>query len=765
MKHRLHLIGLLLITCLGLIPETYAQADKIKQAIDDQNPKRALKLAEDSEADPEFRKDPEIYFLKAKVIYELLKDEFWLKKNPEATDIAVKSIQKGKSKAGDAVLSGYDDVVAKFVELNNVSAYADFKINKYSKAYRTYMTSYELNGDKRSYFEAGRSSLYNLDTALGESHYFRVIDWVNEAHMDGRAAEKELSEAHLYFINKYWVKERYDSANYYLEQARKIYGASEKLDFFQKEVAKQQIAELPPSSLMMEIIQKNLTYFPTDTFFIRKENALYLYQIRQAVGRNDLASADSMINGITASKVFRSGSKHAAFYKEHDPFIGSEPDHVYWALAGYFNEHDHNQASNYLAYRYVVATVDQKTPEAMQNRWTVIIDYAAKSKSLSFAEQLLTYARTQFPQSPSWDALESSLLAKYSGKDLKTADQGARYRMMLRESKRKAVALTDAQTELCDKYIDQLIREKAYTLAETRIAEMSTLQPDNPLWERKKIYLAKEDFYYSYYMTRVVDEQVAGMKVNGFEWNGTPVQCNPGKVDAAILQKVENRINYFRRNAGVPAIYLDPELNDWCQKTALMMHANNVLNHEPNSKWSCYTDEGAHAARYALLTKGANTSTAVTAFMADNKNPSVGNRRWMLFPNGKAFGFGCTDTYSALWALDDSGNVDSSRYTERFVAWPPEGYLPKMMAFRFWSFSLYDNLKGAQVKMLENGQEIPLKIQDYVEGYGMPALVWEPQTDFSSTSKDRTIHVIVDLPNGRRYEYDVSILNFDAVGY
>lgn len=765
MKHPLHLIVLFLVMSLGMVQEAFGQADKIKQAMDDQNPKRALKLAEDSEADPEFRKDAEIYFLKAAVIYELLKDEFWLKKNPEAIDIAVKSIQKGKSKAGDQVLSGYDEVVAKFVELNNVSAFADYKINKYSKAYRTYMTSYELNGDERSYFEAGRSALYNLDTALGESHYFRVIDWVNEAQMNGRAPEKELSEAYLYFINKYWTKQRYDSANFYLEQARKIYGASEKLDFFQKEVAMQQIAQLPPSTFMMEIIQKNLTYFPTDTFFVRKENALYLYQIRQAVGRNDLPAADSLINSMTASKIYRNSGKHAAFYKEHDPFLGKEPDHVYWALAGYYNEHGHHEASNYLAYRYVLATTEQKDEAAMETRWTVIIDYAAKSKSLAFSEQLLNYARTVYPASASWDPLESSILGKFATKELKTADQGARFRMMLRESSRKGVELSEEQTALCEKYIDQLVREKQYEDAESRISEMAGRQPDNPLWDRKRVYLAKEDFYYSYYMTRIVDEEVAGMKVNGFEWNGNQVQCKPGNLSSDILQKVENRINYFRRNAGVPAVYLDPELNDWCQKTALMMHANNVLNHEPNSKWSCYSDEGAHAARYALLTKGANTSTAVTAFMADNKNPSVGNRRWMLFPNGKAFGFGSTSEYSALWALDDSGNVDSSRYTERFVAWPPEGYLPKMMAFRFWSFSLYDNLKGAKVKMIEDGQEIPLKIQDYVEGYGMPALVWEPQTDFSSTSKDRNIHVIVDLPNGRRYEYDVKIMNFDAVGY
>ena len=255
------------------------------------------------------------------------------------------------------------------------------------------------------------------------------------------------------------------------------------------------------------------------------------------------------------------------------------------------------------------------------------------------------------------------------------------------------------------------------------------------------------------------------MTIEGYTWNGDISDCSPGKISDKHLFKIQDRVNYFRRNAGVPEIYLDPQLNGWCQKAALMMEANRVLNHNPNRKWSCFSDEGAQAAKYSLLTKGVHTATAISAFAADNSNPNVGHRRWLLYPNGKAFGFGSTENYAVLWALDDSGNVDSSTYRERFVAWPPEGYIPKMMAFRFWSFSLFGDMDGASVTMSSNEEEIPVKIQEYSDGYGMPTVTWEPQISFKDIKENQKVHVVVELTNGRRYEYDVIVMDFDAIGY
>jgi len=347
--------------------EALGQASQIQQAIDDDNLKRALKLAEDSEEDPAHRKDPEVYFLKAKVMYELMKDEFWLKKNPEAVKIGTKALQKGKRYNDEKILSGYNDVVDNYVSLNDMLAEVNYGINKYTKAFREYMTGYELNGNLRSYFLAGKCAMYNADTVLGEKHYNHSILETNEAHFKEEETYKEVLEGYLYFIDKYWRKEKWDSANTYLIQARKVYGPGAKLDFYQKEVAKAQIADLPPSSLMMEIIETNLGYFPKDTFFIRKHNALYLYQIRNNISNKNYAMADSLINQMTAEKVYRYSNEHADFYKKNDQFVGEEANHVYWAIANYYSKYNHTPASNYLAQRYVTSTLEGNSEEDLKN--------------------------------------------------------------------------------------------------------------------------------------------------------------------------------------------------------------------------------------------------------------------------------------------------------------------------------------------------------------------------------------------------------------
>jgi hypothetical protein len=319
--------------------------------------------------------------------------------------------------------------------------------------------------------------------------------------------------------------------------------------------------------------------------------------------------------------------------------------------------------------------------------------------------------------------------------------------------------------KIVEKYMEALIKDKDYRTAKKVIVSHIQAQPDNPVWEAKLDKMSREDFYTNYYMTRVREEVVAGMKVGGYTWNGSRAGCKPGEIDDKIHQKVEDRINYFRRQAGIPDIYLDPELNDWCQKAALMMESNKALSNTPDRKWSCYSEDGTHAARNSLLTKKATTTLAVTYFVADNNNSSVGMRRWLLYPNNLALGHGSTENACAIWASDDSGSVDSNIYKDRFVAWPPEGNLPKMMVFRYWSFSIDQDLQGSTVTMSIDGNSIPLYIEDYDGNHRLPTIVWEPDFVFKTIKADTKVEVTVTIPNGRRYTYIVKVMDFDPIGY
>ncbi len=742
---------------------SFGQIDRIEEAIEADNLKRALKLAEDAEEDDLLKKSPEVYFLKAQIYFKIIRHEFLSAKYEDALKLGIKSLEKGKYKADGEFFPEYLPLVDSFVKLNNEKGALEYKINKFTKAIKTYEKSFELNGDMSAIYWRGKSYMMSFDTTYGEKEYNKVIVYCNEQKAEGNDVDPVMSDAFVYYADKYWQAQKYDSANVYLESARKVFGGNPRIDYFQKEVTKQQINQLPPSSLMMEKIKYILNIFPTDTVFVKKENALYLYLMRNHFDNGDLVALDTMLASFAMEKVDRHGSKLLNQYKKSDQFIEEKVENVLWKLVKYYSKFDYPEISNYIAQRYIESTAKEKTPEMLQARYLVIIDYAAKSHSLKLANQLLLHAEETFGQQQSLTALRQSLISKNSSKELSTSEQGALYSMMMKENDMSN--LSEDVQKIVETYIESLVRDKDYRTAKTVIVNHLKAQPDNPIWDRKRDYLAKEDFYHNYYMTRVKEEEVAGMTVGGFTWNGSKATCNPGDIDPKIQQKVEDRINYFRRQAGVPDIYLDPELNDWCQKAALMMESNKTLSHTPDSRWSCYTDEGADAARYSLLTKGATTTMAVTSFFADNANASVGNRRWLLYPNGLALGHGSTENACAIWASDDSGSVDSNTYKERFVAWPPEGTLPKMMVFNYWSFSINQELKNSKVTMSIDGKNIPVTMQPFEDGHRLPTLVWQPSLDVKSMTGDTQVLVNVDLPNGRRYTYTIKILDFDPIGY
>ncbi|MBO6516689.1 MAG: CAP domain-containing protein [Bacteroidia bacterium] len=763
MKNLLKLSLVAAFVALGLT-STQAQVDKIELALEDGNLKRALKLCETLSEDPAYKKNPEVYFLQAETYYRIINDKFLSTKYPDGLKLGIKSLEKGKHRADGEFFPEYLPLVDSFVMLNNAKAAKEYKINKYTGAIKTYQKSHDLNGDMNAIYWIGKCYLYMEDTATGEDFYNRVILWSGNQNAEGKEVDKLISDAYVHFADKYWVKDKYDSANLYLESARKIFGTDPKIDYFQKEVTKEQIKQIPPSSLMMEKIKKTLSFFPTDTFFVKKENALYLYLMRNHLANGDSAKLDTMLAHFCREKVERSNSKRVNRYKKSDQFLDTKRENVLWKLVKYFGKFGHEDMSNYTGYQYIAATASSMEDEDMLSRYSVIIDYAAKSQSLALATQLLQDAEKRYGETESTMGLRNSLISKNQNEDLSTKDQSALYTLLMKSSLYQG-EMAEETDKLVAKYIDALIKDKDYAQARKVVFTHIQTQPDNPQWSNKLDELTKEDFYYSYYQTRVVDEVVAGTKVNGYEWNGSSANCRPGEVDDAIQKKVEDRINYFRRQAGVPEIYLDPELNDWCQKAALMMESNKNLSHEPDSRWRCYTDEGAHAARYSLLTKGATTTRAVTSFMADTKNPSVGNRRWLLYPNGLALGHGSTENATVIWALDDSGSVDTNIYSNRFVAWPPEGSLPKMMVFNHWSFSLKQDLTDAVVTMTAGEDSIPVQVFDLVDGYGLPTLVWQPQTDIKSLPHNTEVLVGIELKNGRKYTYTVKIIDFDPVGY
>ncbi len=222
--------------------------------------------------------------------------------------------------------------------------------------------------------------------------------------------------------------------------------------------------------------------------------------------------------------------------------------------------------------------------------------------------------------------------------------------------------------------------------------------------------------------------------------------CIPGTNSTAFVEGVLRRINWMRAMAGVPAaITFNATYNADDQEMALMISANNALNHNPPTNFTCYTTNGASVAGSDQAI-GFNGPDAITGFIWDfgANNSEVGHRRWILLPQTLVMGTGdipAMGSYSAAnatWVFDSSINDPRPATRQPYVSWPPEGYVPCQLAFPYWSFALSNaNFSAATVSMTSNGFAVATIIQPYQTGYGENTLVWVPM-GLDATSEGAT---------------------------
>lgn len=262
--------------------------------------------------------------------------------------------------------------------------------------------------------------------------------------------------------------------------------------------------------------------------------------------------------------------------------------------------------------------------------------------------------------------------------------------------------------------------------------------------------------------------------------------CTPGHNSNAFQQAELRRINWFRAMAGDPAsIYLDP-IDDWgSQQMAVIISANNALNHDPPSTYSCYN---TFAAMYAGGDQalGGDGAEATTLFIWDYgaKNNEVGHRRWILYPPEIVMGVGDvqgdgTNAAGNLTFVFDPASFGAAPPTRQpYVSWPPEGFVPYQVVFPYWSFGLSnDDFTGATVTMESNGVVVPTIIQPYETGYGDNTLVWAPMgldattggTSFPFSGTDTVYSVTIDnITNGSgatvSYSYNVTLFDPGTAG-
>lgn len=162
-------------------------------------------------------------------------------------------------------------------------------------------------------------------------------------------------------------------------------------------------------------------------------------------------------------------------------------------------------------------------------------------------------------------------------------------------------------------------------------------------------------------------------------WTGDVATCQPGTLSTAVLNASLSATNYLRDMAGITPVAADPAKHALAQQAALMMDANNTLDHYPPATWRCYTPAGAEGASSSNLSIGTPGVRALAAYMADTgtHNSYVGHRKWILDPTVRSVGFGGTARTHAMHVVDRSATPNIEDVPPVGVAWPTAGYFPE----------------------------------------------------------------------------------------
>lgn len=735
----------------------FAQFDKVDFVIEKGQYKKALKLAENYLEDPQLKKEFETYAAHAWALYSYyVNDEFYAKDNPNAVRQAVKSLQKGIKRVEGLGIEEFEEVINDIVKENNKMGDQQFAISKYSKAFSDYESSYELTNDAYAHFSMSKCKLLEGDTTEAED----ILGKIMYSYQSDSAITKEKvnEDVYIYFINKHWNEGDLERAQSYLSEVRSIIGESAKIDFYQKNVAMDKLKKLQPGSILLEYLFDIQEVLPLDKELIHKENAAFFFLIRQQIENNNVI-VDSTIQLFTDRKIARAKSPDKKKYVALDEYVDDKTENIIWKMSEYYLNFNHSKAASYFLQKYITSTQGEKTEI---ERWNLIANYAYKNKGLPFSLFILQEAIKKFPNDKELLNLRRKFLDEQANKRLNTVEYGALYKLAKDEYKLNKSDDNRALVIKCNNnFFDLLIRDNKMKMAKEVMEEEERMFGPVKDMDIKRMILARDDFNKNYFDSRVKMVSPDGTVNDMFQWDGSDYECKPGKISKEIQQKVEDRINYFRRNAGVPEIKLDDETNEYCQAAALMMQANNKLSHNPDGSWKCFSDEGAYAAQYTLMVKGNHTTTGVTSLMADNENESLGNRRWILYPKSLYYGHGSTPDYTVVWALDDSGSKDTSHYMENPICWPPKGYIPNSMIFKHFSFGLYQDLTNAKVEVIHDGVSVNVDVKPFVRGYGVPTLVFTPDIPKESLKERNLIDITITLKNGKKFKYTVNPFEYN----
>lgn len=712
------------------------------------------------------RDDYELYYIKAICEFQMSEIPKYADGNNNWAKDAVKSAVKARKYDDNNVyFKIYGEQLKPIVLYNNQQALANYAQKKYAQAVQMYRNSFELTGDTVALGMMGHSLYLKGDEMEAIKTMRTVAGWNYAAFAKNEGANTYVREAFEVLTDYYFQKKQGDSAILYCEMGLEIFPKNLRLLAYEKNMVSTAMAKTKEktglSTLYNSLLEKGLSYFPSDTFFLHQQNAYYLNRIRQACNEDKLNDAYLFHLDFYNRKQELLSMKSV---NKSDPFLIK--DSIGFMARGleYFLARNDAEATLFYFFKwygayYHLANVNEKTIEGM-------LKTPPQQLSRRLVAMLVDYSAITYPKNKNFKQYRLNILQDWTKKPIPYYEWDRILRFSdsaVKDFPKNAVVKQD-RVKLYLRSIDSCSKLKHFDLAWKYYYQLQDLAIATPLdiknWQEK---LAKADFEYRFKGSRIYYTNVAGTKQKKMAqtgWHGgNSKNCESGKLPDSTLVKISNRINYFRQNSGA----LNPYMLDFgkvagAQEASVLFANKEVFTQTPKPETHpCYTDLAATACELGMAVQESNPAQSTTILMSDKKSEGFLTRRMLTHPGFETFGVGAAENNSFFWIADQqAAGLDSVFWKKHASCWPAAGASPAMLVFDQWSYSSLIDLSKATVKMNSAKLGNIEVTQRWVAGnaLGLPTLVWEPVMEQKWEPGDK-ITVIIEMAKMKPIQYQV----------
>ena len=251
--------------------------------------------------------------------------------------------------------------------------------------------------------------------------------------------------------------------------------------------------------------------------------------------------------------------------------------------------------------------------------------------------------------------------------------------------------------------------------------------------------------------------------------------CSEGVLKDSEKQKVLEELNFIRSLHGLKPVSYNYKDDIYTAKAALIIVANEELNHHPDPSYKCWTKEGEYGCSHSNISMRwgwesniPKSEDFVISQFIDNNVESLGHRRWILFPFLKNISYGRVDVPGFTGAAIKVINDDTTTANVDYVAYPFEEYPTNLFAKDWYlSFSVVANRNDLWANKSVNFRNAAIEISDESgnllsvssiyynnEGYGNPNhLQWKVTGLKNGVKYTVSIKNVKVLGKDRSYEY------------